>query len=166
MSGFCPQPAVILTADLLHAISKEQYSIWSWFLVHLCKMMIPHLCKMIILPGIFFSFSKVWFFRLLGGCKCKKMVQNDKKLCPLRLMYQEPCIIWLSFLLRMCKKIISSGVFHCFKILIFWVVRGVKRPKKKKKKQFKMTKNFVHRALYLRNHSSYDWYLWYTCVKW
>ena len=37
-------------------ISQEQYSLWSWLLVHLCKM--------IICPGFFFIFS---FFGLLWG---------------------------------------------------------------------------------------------------
>ena len=43
--------------NILNAISNEPYSIWSWFLVHLCKMMISR--------GVFFfSFSKFWFL----GC--------------------------------------------------------------------------------------------------
>ena len=41
------------------AIFQEQYSIWSWFLVHLCKMMIS--------PHDIFIFSKFWFSCLLGG---------------------------------------------------------------------------------------------------
>ena len=56
-----------------HAISQEQYSIWSWFLVHLCKI--------IISPGLFFIFSKFWFFWFLGGVKGQKIVQNGKKFC-------------------------------------------------------------------------------------
>ena len=56
---------------LSRAISQEQYSIWSWFLVHYCKMMIS--------PGVFFIFSKFWFFMLLGGGGVKG--QNDKKFC-------------------------------------------------------------------------------------
>ena len=36
-----------------HAISEEQYSIWSWFLVHFCKM--------IISPDIFVIFQNVDF---------------------------------------------------------------------------------------------------------
>ena len=43
----------------LRTISQEQYSIWSWFLVHLCKMM--------IYPCAFFIFLKFWFFGLLVG---------------------------------------------------------------------------------------------------
>ena len=40
---------------------------------------------------------------------------------------QEPYIIWLSFMVHMCKKLISwDGVFIFFKILIFSVVRGRK----------------------------------------
>ena len=44
---------------LLHTISQEPYIIWLSFMVHMCKM--------IISPGVFFSFSKFWFSRLLGG---------------------------------------------------------------------------------------------------
>ena len=81
--------------------------------------------------GVFFIFSKCWFFGLLGGwVKGQKMVQNDKKFCPLHPITQEPYIIWLSFIVQICKMIISSGVFfHVFKILIFWVHRGVKEQK-------------------------------------
>ena len=49
--------------------------------------------------------------------------------------------------------------FQLFKILIFRVVREVKW-----QKQSKMTKNSVRHASYLRNHTSYDCHLWYTCV--
>ena len=45
----------------LHAsrtISQDQYSIWSWFLVHLCKVMIS--------PVVFFIFFKFWIFGPLG----------------------------------------------------------------------------------------------------
>ena len=38
--------------------------------------------------------------------------------------------------------------------------RGVKD-----QKWYKMTKNYVSLAPYLRNHTSYDCHLWYTCVK-
>ena len=101
-------------------LSQEQCSIWSWFLVHLCKL--------IISPGVFpFHFFKVfifWVFRVLKG---QKMVQNDKKFCLSLSISQEPCIIWLSFIVHICKMIICSGIFffHFFKILIFQVVRGV-----------------------------------------
>ena len=38
----------------VRAISQEQYSIWSWILVHMCKMMIS--------PANFFIFWKGWIF--------------------------------------------------------------------------------------------------------
>ena len=53
---------------LLHSISQEPYIIWLSFMLHLCKM--------IISPGLFFSFSKFWFFGLLGG----KMAKSSPKL--------------------------------------------------------------------------------------
>ena len=57
------------------------------------------------------------------------MVQNDKKFCLLCSISQEPYIIWLSFMVQMCKMIISPGVFFNFKILIFWVAMGLKGQK-------------------------------------
>ena len=68
-------------------------------------------------------------FLVIRGVKGQKMVQNDKKICPLCLISQGPYIIWLSFMVQMCKMIISPVVFFNFKILIFWVVRGLKGQK-------------------------------------
>ena len=72
-------------------------------------------------------------------------------------------IIWSLFVVHMCKRIISPGFFFYYhyyflKVLIFWVVRRVKG-----QKWPKMTKNSVLCTLYLRNHTSYDLDLWYTC---
>ena len=78
-----------------------------------------HMCKMIISPGVFFSFSKFWFFGFLG-VKGQKTVQNDKKFCQLLFISKGPYIIWLSFLVDICKIIISSGVVHFSKSFIFW----------------------------------------------
>ena len=50
--------------------------------------------------------------------------------------------------------------FHFFKILIFWVVSGVKG-----QKWSKLTKNSVCRAPYLKNDTSYDCHLWYAYWK-
>ena len=98
------------TFCLSHSISQETY-IWLSFVV--CK------CKMIISSSIFFIFLKLWFFRLRGS-KAKKMAQNDKKLCLLCLISPEPYIIWSSFMVHMCNRIISSGVFlYLFQIFIF-----------------------------------------------
>ena len=106
---------------LSHCISEEPYIIWFSFMVQTCKM--------IISPGFCFIFSKFWFFRFLKGWKCKKMVQKDKKFCLSCSISQEPYIMWLSFMVQICKMIISSGVFLNFKILIFHVVRVLKGQK-------------------------------------
>ena len=55
------------------AISQEQYSVWSWFLVQLCR--------------IIFIFSKFWIFGLLGGSKGKKWAKMTTNfvLCTLYL---------------------------------------------------------------------------------
>ena len=63
----------ITIIHLSHAISQEQYSVWLWFLIHLCKM--------IIAPGIFFHFFKILIFWVFRRVKGQKIVQNDKKFC-------------------------------------------------------------------------------------
>ena len=107
--------------SLLHFISQEPYIIWLSFIVHLCKMMIS--------TSFFFIFSKFWFSGLLGGggVKGQKIVQNEKKFCLSCSISQDSYIIWFSFMVLMFKMIRPPGVFfHIFKILIFWVVMGVK----------------------------------------
>ena len=59
--------SICLSVCLLRTISQEQYSIWSWFWVHLCKI--------IISPG-FFSFF--WNFEFLG-CYGGKRAKNNPK---------------------------------------------------------------------------------------
>ena len=119
-------------------------------------------------PGVFFFFFKILIFRAFRGVKRQKMVQNDKKLCPSRFISQELYIIWLSFMLHMYKMIISLGFFffffffNFFIILIFQVFRGEGKKEKKGPKRQKI----VFHASYLRNDTSYDYHLWYTCVKW
>ena len=54
--------------------------------------------------------------------KNAKMTQNDKKLYQSCLISQEPYIIWYSFKVHMCKRIISPHFFfHFLQVLIFWV---------------------------------------------
>ena len=82
--------------------------------IHKMSFMV-HMCKMIISPGGFYIFAKFWFFGLLGGgwgVKKQKVVRNHKKFCPSRSMSQEPYVMWLSFMVRLCKIIMSpDGVF-------------------------------------------------------
>ena len=54
------------------AISQEQYSIWSWFLVHFCKM--------IIYLGISFYFFKICFFLVFRGVKGQEIVKKWQKI--------------------------------------------------------------------------------------
>ena len=77
-----------------------------------------HLCEMRKYPGLFFfffffNFFKIFIFRIFRG-KREKMDQTDKKLCLSCLISQGPYIIWSSFMVHMCKMIISPGIFHFF----------------------------------------------------
>ena len=95
-------------------LPQEQCSLWSWLLVHLCKMII---CP----SGLFYIF----IFWAVMGVKGQEMAQNAKKKCLLHFISQEPYILWLSFIVDFCKMMISSGLFfHFFEILIFQAFRG------------------------------------------
>ena len=75
-------------------------------------------------------FSVVQNFDILC-CRGKreKTVQNYKKFCPSCFISQETYIIWLSFVVHLCKMIISPAIFFSFSILIFQVVKRVKGQK-------------------------------------
>ena len=47
------------------------------------------------------------------------MVQNDKKLCTSCSISQETYIIWLPFMVQICKMIISPGAFLMFSVFSF-----------------------------------------------
>ena len=58
-----------------------------------------------------------------------------KKLCLVHFTSQEPYIIWLSFMVHLCKMIspvffFFFFFFHFFKILILWVVMGYRGDEK------------------------------------
>ena len=94
---FCPS----------HSIFQEQPNIiWLSFMVHLCKN--GDISK------AFFHFFKILVFQIVKGVKGWKMVQNDKMFSPSRSISQEPNIIWFSFLVHMCKMIISLGNVFIF----------------------------------------------------
>ena len=113
---------------------------------HICLSFVVRKCKMLINSGVFFIFSKFWYFRLLGVSKGKKRPKITKRLCLSCLISQEPYIIWFSFMVHMCKRIMSPGAFY--------MVNG------------KNDKNYVWLTLYLWNRTSYDCGFWLTCVKW
>ena len=85
--------------NLSHNISEEQCSMWSWFLVHFCKIMIS--------PGGFlFLFLFVCFVFFIFSKLAKK--------CPKWQNIHISGTIWLSFTVHLCKIMISPGVFSFF----------------------------------------------------
>ena len=62
----------------------------------------------------FFHFFKILIFMVVRRVKGKKIVQNDKKFCLSCCISKEPYIIWLAFMVHLCKPIISPGVFFIF----------------------------------------------------
>ena len=99
---------------------------------------------MMISPGVFFIFSKFWFSGLLGGREGGK-----------RDHAKYDCHLWWAKV-----QLLYLQVFFFSKFCFFGLVGG-----SKDKKWPKMTKNSVLCTLYLRNHTSYDLDLWYTCLK-
>ena len=62
----------------------------------------------------FFRLFKVLIFWVVRGLKGQKMVQNEKKICLSCSISQETCIIWFSFMVHLCKMVISTGTFFIF----------------------------------------------------
>ena len=100
---------------LLHSISQEAYIIWLWFLVHICTVMTYPV-------AFFFIFSKFCFLRV-RWVKGRKIAQNNKKFCLSDFLSQQPYLVWLWFLLHMCKMMISPGIFFSFH---FFTILSVK----------------------------------------
>ena len=100
---------------LSRLVSQEPYIIWLLFMSHLRKMIwlsfMLQLCKMIISPGGFLIFSKFWCSGILWGWKGKKRSKMTKKICLLHCVSQEPYIIWLLFMVHICKMMSSSAFF-------------------------------------------------------
>ena len=97
---------------LLHSVSQEPYIIWLSLMVHLC-IGNDNIFK------CFFHFFKILIFRVvrrrLKGKKPSKMKKNSVWCTP----YLRNHIIWLSFMVHICKMIISSGVFDIFLKFLF-----------------------------------------------
>ena len=62
----------------------------------------------------FFCFFENLIFWVVMEAKRQKMIQNEKKFCSLRSTSQQPCVIWLSFMIRGYKIITSPEVFFIF----------------------------------------------------
>ena len=71
-------------------------------------------------PDAFFIFWKFWFSGLLGR-ECKRAKNGPKwQIILSHSLSQELYLIWLWFLVHMCKMMISPAIFfRFFKILIF-----------------------------------------------
>ena len=97
-----PKWKVTITSVTRHI--SGTVSMWSWFLVQLCKMMIS--------PGVFFIFYETLIFWVVKG---QKIVQNEKwQLHLSRAISQQQYSIWSWFLVHLCKMMISPGVFFIF----------------------------------------------------
>ena len=69
---------------------------------------------------VLFSFFQNLIFGIFSEVKGQKMAQNDKKLCLLRFISEKPYILWLGFLVQMCKMMTSPDVFFIFSSFDFW----------------------------------------------
>ena len=73
----------------------------------------------------FLLFFVIFIFQVVMGVKGQKMALDEKKVYQLHFISQETHIIWLLFMVHLCKMISAGRCFvHCFKILILWFVRG------------------------------------------
>ena len=118
-----------------------------------------HLWYLDVSISSFFHFFNILIFRVVlgGGKGAKKIAQNDKKFCLLHAIFQEPYIISLSFVVHKCKIITSLVISFVFSKFWFLRVKGQKITQN--------DKSPVFCTLCLRNHTSYDLDLWYTCVS-
>ena len=76
-----------------------------------------HMCNRIS-PGFFLHLFQIFIFGVNSGVKGQKIAQNDKKLCLSYSISQEACIVWLWFLVHMCKMMTSPDALFIF--LKFW----------------------------------------------
>ena len=113
---------------LLHSISQESYIIWSSFVVHKSKMIIP--------PGVFFLIFQNFDFLLLGGSKGKKwpiMIKNSvrhalylRNHTSYECEFCYTCVKW--WYLQMFFSFCSELIFR-----VVWRVKGQKMMQKDKK---------------------------------
>ena len=99
----------------------------------------------------FFHFFKILIFQVFRVVKVQKIVQNDKKFCPSCSISQELYIIWLLFMVHMCKMILSPGNFFIFSR--FWFLGLL------------WVNNYICHAPYLRNCTSSNHDFWCTYTK-
>ena len=104
----------------------------------------------------FFSFFKILKFQIVGSVKGQKMAQNEKKVCLSCFISQESFIIWSSFMIHMCNRIIYTGLCYIYsRFLFLGSIVG-----KNDKGWPKITKIHVCYTSYLRKYTSYDHNFW------
>ena len=91
------------------------------------RLWYTYICKRITSPAIFFfSFKILTFGMIKGEVKGQKMAQNDKSFCP----YLSNCTSYdCDFCCTFVEWWYLQQIFSFFKILIFWVFRGIKGKK-------------------------------------
>ena len=118
------------------AISQEQYDMWSWFLVHLCKLIIP--------SGIFSFFWNLLFSGCYGGKRAKNSPKWKVKITSHMLCLRNSIVYDHDFWFHLCKIMMSPGGF----LYIFWkfwflgLLVG-----EKGKKWPRMAKNYVSHSI-------------------
>ena len=100
-------------------------------------------------------------FKKSSGVKGQKWPKITKN-CVSHSISQEAYIIWLWFLVHMCKMMASPDTIFIFVKFWFFGLIGYKKGKKSPK----MTNNFACLTLYTRNCALHDCGFWCTCVKW
>ena len=104
---------------LSHCISQDARITRFWFLVHMCKIMTS--------PDFFFHFLKILIFWIVRGVKVKNGQKWQRMmsifLC-IHLYGMELYLIWLCFLVHMCKIMISPTSFYIFSKFWFFVILG------------------------------------------
>ena len=105
--------------------------IWLLFIVHMCKM--------IISPGVFSIIENFDFYGCQGegNGRVKKNQKIKNPVC--RALYFRNHISWFSFMVHMCRRIISPGI-SVFQNFDF---------QEKGKKWLKMTRKSIWLTLYL-----------------
>ena len=110
-----------------------------------CPSFMVLVCKMAVSPRVFFIFFKIWFSGIF---------------CLSRSKSKEWCIS--SFVVDKWKMIVSPGIFFYFlKILIFWVVRRVKRQTMAQNYKKLRPLDFISQEPYM----IWSWFLVHKCKR-
>ena len=113
-----------------------------------------------ISTGFFFIFD-IFIFQAVKGVKGQKMVQDDKKLCLLHFMSQEPYILWSWFMVHMHKMMIYPGFFYIFSK--FWFLGSILGQKSKKWPEMTIMSVAFH--IWVSIHCMIVFFC-YTSLKW